>query len=182
MGDFYMKLTYRNQAGFTLLELLIAATIVGILALFATVSYRNSVAQTRFSQARGVVQVLAMGNYRAHIDYPNITFDAKPISDVVQGTTGSSTSGETSVCSRGFASNPYGKWSSSCLVANGYVDAMGFNGYFDFTLYGSSSACMKANNDKLGEKYANYFACYNAATSRWSVERASWKKSTGGTL
>lgn len=168
-----MKHLYCKQAGFTLLELLIAAAIVGILALFATVGYRNSSAQARVAQARGVVQALAMGNYRAHIDYPAISFDTTPMADVVQGTVGSSVDGENSFCTHGFASNPTATWPASCLVANGYVDALGFGGYFTFTLSGRSSACLEGNNSKLG-KYHGYKACYDAANDRWT-ETASWK-------
>ena len=147
-----MKHLNCNQAGFTLLELLIAAAIIGILALLATVGYRNSIAQSRVAQARGVVQSLAMGNYRAHIDYPSIQFDDKPISDQVNATI--NTTFATTLaggCARGFASNPKGTWSASCLVANGYVDKMGFNGYFNFTLSGKSSACLEGANSKLGK-------------------------------
>lgn len=174
-----MKHLYCKQAGFTLLELLIAAAIIGILALFATVSYRNSTAQTRVAQARAVTQSLAMGNYRAHIDYPSIRFDENPISDVVQGTTGTSFVDGTSVCARGFAASPSDQWPASCLVANGYVDALGFNGYFEFTLSGKESACFEGVNSKLG-KYQGYKACYNAANDSWSEITSSWS-GTGGT-
>ena len=168
-----MKHLYCNRAGFTLLELLIAAAIIGILALFATVSYRNSTAQTRVAQARAVTQSLAMGNYRAHIDYPSISFDGDRIRDNVQGTTGTSFVNGTAFCARGFASNPSGRWQASCLVANGYVDALGFEGYFNFTVSGDASACFEGVNSKLG-KYRGYKACYDAANDSWT-ENASWK-------
>lgn len=174
-----MKHLYCNRAGFTLLELLIAAAIIGILALFATVSYRNSTAQTRVAQARAVTQSLAMGNYRAHIDYPSIRFDSSRISDKVQGTTGTSSVDGTEYCARGFASNPSSEWPASCLVANGYVDALGFNGYFNFTLSGEASACFEGVNSKLG-KYQGYKACYDAANDSWSEITSSWS-GTGGT-
>lgn len=174
-----MKHLYCNRAGFTLLELLIAAAIIGILALFATVSYRNSTAQTRVAQARAVTQSLAMGNYRAHIDYPSIRFDENPISDAVQGTTGTSSVDGTEVCARGFAASPSDKWPASCLVANGYVDALGFEGYFKFTLFGNESACFEGVNSKLG-KYQGYKACYNAANDSWSEITSSWS-GRGGT-
>lgn len=174
-----MKHLYCNRAGFTLLELLIAAAIIGILALFATVSYRNSTAQTRVAQARAVTQSLAMGNYRAHIDYPSISFDSSRIDDRVQGTTGTSSVAGTEVCARGFAYHPSSKWPASCLVANGYVDALGFNGYFEFTLSGKESACFEGVNSKLG-KYQGYKACYNAANDSWSEISSTWS-GTGGT-
>lgn len=175
-----MKHLYCNRAGFTLLELLIAAAIIGILALFATVSYRNSTAQTRVAQARAVTQSLAMGNYRAHIDYPSISFDNNPISDVVQGTTGTSSVDGTEVCARGFAASPSDQWPASCLVANGYVDALGFEGYFNFTLSGDESACFEGVNSKLG-KYQGYKACYNAANDSWSEVASSWSGAGGTT-
>ena len=174
-----MKHLYCNRAGFTLLELLIAAAIIGILALFATVSYRNSTAQTRVAQARAVTQSLAMGNYRAHIDYPNISFNSNRIDDRVQGTTGTSSVDGTEVCARGFASRPSSQWPASCLVANGYVDALGFNGYFEFTLSGDESACFEGVNSKLG-KYQGSKACYNAANDSWSEISSTWS-GTGGT-
>ncbi len=156
-----------NQAGFTLIELLIAATIIGILSVFATVGYRNSVAETRVAQGRGKVQALAMANMRAHIDYPGISFDNKPLADSVSviGASGDA-------CKRSFASNPSGTWSASCLVANGYLDQMGFEGYFKFTVSGTDSACLEGSNSKLG-KYKGYKYCYNAATSTAS-ETKSW--------
>ena len=174
-----MKHLYCNRAGFTLLELLIAAAIIGILALFATVSYRNSTAQTRVAQARAVTQSLAMGNYRAHIDYPNISFNSNRIDDRVQGTTGTSSVDGTEVCARGFAASPSSQWPASCLVANGYVDALGFNGYFEFTVSGEASACFEGVNSKLG-KYQGYKACYNAANDSWSEISSTWS-GTGGT-
>lgn len=77
------KKTLQSLAGFTLIELLIAATIIGILSVFATVGYRNSVAETRIAEGRAKVRSLALANYRAHIDYPDISFGSDSISDDV---------------------------------------------------------------------------------------------------
>ena len=66
----------KKKQGFTLLELLIAATIIGILAVFATVSYRNTVADTRVAGARAKLDVLAGAVQRYRLDpsaCPNIT-------------------------------------------------------------------------------------------------------------
>ena len=49
----------QNKKGFTLLELLIAATIIGILAMYATISYRNSEIETRMAAARGKLEFVA---------------------------------------------------------------------------------------------------------------------------
>lgn len=58
----------KNNLGFTLIELLIAATIIGILAVFATISYRNSVADTRVAGARARLDMLAGAVQRYHLD------------------------------------------------------------------------------------------------------------------
>ena len=41
-----------NKRGFTLLELLIAATILGLLAVFATMSFRYSASDNRIAAAK----------------------------------------------------------------------------------------------------------------------------------
>lgn len=159
------KQTVKSIAGFTLIELLIAATIIGILSVFATVGYRNSVAETRIAEGRAKVRSLALANYRAHIDYPGISFSNETISDDV-----SVVGGSGDICKRSFASNPTAQWPASCLIANGYVDQLGFSGYFKFTVEGESSACMTGNNTKLGSKYnGKKIYCYNAATDKTTV-------------
>ncbi len=65
-----------NKKGFTLVELLVAATIIGLLAAFATTQYRNSVAEGRWTQAKAQTDQLANALERAWIDYPNLTFSA----------------------------------------------------------------------------------------------------------
>ncbi len=159
------KKTIKTIAGFTLIELLIAATIIGILSVFATVGYRNSVAETRIAEGRAKVRSLALANYRAHIDYPGISFGNDTISDDVFVV-----GGNGDICKRSFASNPTAQWPASCLIANGYVDQLGFSGYFKFTVEGDSSACMTGNNTKLGSKYnGKKIYCYDAATDKTTV-------------
>lgn len=48
-----------NYKGFTLVELLVAATIIGFLAIVATTSFRNSAAETRWTQAKALANQLA---------------------------------------------------------------------------------------------------------------------------
>lgn len=159
------KQLVKSIAGFTLIELLIAATIIGILSVFATVGYRNSVAETRIAEGRAKVRSLALANYRAHIDYPSISFTTDTISDDV-----SVVGGSGDICKRSFASNPTAQWPASCLIANGYVDQLGFSGYFKFTVEGEASACMTGNNTKLGSKYnGKKIYCYDAATDKTTV-------------
>lgn len=59
----------KNKKGFTLLELLIAATIVGALAVLATVSYKNSLVETRLQAAKARTEVLAGAVQRFRLDY-----------------------------------------------------------------------------------------------------------------
>ncbi len=59
----------KNRKGFTLLELLIAATIVAALAVMATVAYRNGVIETRIQAAKTRTEVLAGAVQRFVLDY-----------------------------------------------------------------------------------------------------------------
>ncbi len=76
-----MRKYHFSKKGFTLVELLVAATIIGILAVFATSAYRNSVAETRFTQAKALALQLANAVIRARIDYPNVKFSANDMSN-----------------------------------------------------------------------------------------------------
>ena len=63
------------KKGFTLVELLVAATIIGLLAAFATAQYRNSVAEGRWTYAKAQADQLAAALQRIDIDYPNLRFE-----------------------------------------------------------------------------------------------------------
>lgn len=58
-----------TKKGFTLLELLIAATIVAALAVVATVSYNNSVVETRIAAGKARTEMLAGAVQRFRLDY-----------------------------------------------------------------------------------------------------------------
>ncbi len=74
------KLLYMcKKKGFTLVELLVAATIIGILAIFATNSYRNGVAETRWAQAKANLDQLANSIQRMKTDYPGLKFSSEAI-------------------------------------------------------------------------------------------------------
>ena len=59
----------KNKNGFTLLELLIAATIVAALTVVSTVYFRNSVAETHIHAAKVRTEVLAEAVKRFRLDY-----------------------------------------------------------------------------------------------------------------
>lgn len=72
-----------TKRGFTLVELLVAATIIGALAAFATVQYRNSVAETRWEGAKAKVHQLAAAIQRLQADYPGVqAFSSSSFEDV----------------------------------------------------------------------------------------------------
>ena len=76
-----------QNKGFTLVELLIAATIIGMLAIFATTQYRSSAAETRWTQAKAKADQFAYAIERARLDYPGIEFSAESWSDKVVNNT-----------------------------------------------------------------------------------------------
>ncbi len=139
-----------NRKGFTLIELLIAATIIGILAVFATVSYRNSAADTRVAGARSKLDVLAGAVQRFNLD--------------------------PSACP---AINTYSKLTVANLINCGYLEKALWNEtdeYFDFQICNESSslcssgpaylACMTGISAKLPNHYLKdkgYRYCVDSA-------------------
>ncbi len=61
----------RFKKGFTLLELLIAAAIIGVLAMFATQAFRRSSAEVRVQDTRNRVDALGAALTRFLVDYPS---------------------------------------------------------------------------------------------------------------
>ena len=60
-----------NKKGFTLLELLIAATMMAVLATMGTVAYRHAISETRIQDAKNKLEVAATGMRRYMLDHPN---------------------------------------------------------------------------------------------------------------
>ncbi len=136
---------YWNKKGFTLLELLIAATIVGILAVLATASFRSSAGETRVAGAKSKAEMLATAVQRYRMDPQACQF----ISSDSQLTVGN-------------------------LVSCGYLEDLNFSNdaYFSFSICASGSgcpnasylACMTGYNSKLPSRYlSGYSYCLDEA-------------------
>ncbi len=157
------------RKGFTLVELLVAATIIGILMVFATNSYRNGVAETRWAQAKGNVDQLAAAVLRARIEYPtSAVFSSASIANT--STTGC-------VLNSGGVQNSTG-WPPSSLIACGFLENGDWNSdYFQYYVcdkkttnpcvnYSSEKpvACVGVRSDaKLPARYKSYKYCYYEA-------------------
>lgn len=66
-----------NNKGFTLLELLIAAALIGVLALFATQAFRSSASDIRVADAKARALLLVNAAERYYFEYPT----AQPFSN-----------------------------------------------------------------------------------------------------
>lgn len=117
----------KNRYGFTLIELLVAGTIVGILAIYATIAYRNSVAETRLAAAKADLELLANARQRFAIDYPKKSVS---ISDLI---------------------------SKQYLEDRNWTDGSGYFSFTICTGNAASCtstwACMAGNSSKLPAKY-----------------------------
>ncbi len=63
-----------KKKGFTLLELLIAAAIIAVLAMFATRAFRQSASDIRLQDAQARAKVIAMSAHRMKVEYPGVKF------------------------------------------------------------------------------------------------------------
>ena len=64
----------KSRRGFTLLEMLIAAAIMSVLAMLSTAAYRRTVAETHWQDSKNKLQAVASAVQRYQWDYPNRTF------------------------------------------------------------------------------------------------------------
>ncbi len=62
-----------NKTGFTLLELLIAAALIGVLAMFATQAFRESASDIRIADAKSRALLVANAAQRYYLEYPGAT-------------------------------------------------------------------------------------------------------------
>lgn len=150
-----------SSSGFSLVELLVAATIIGILAVFATMAYRGSVAETRWAQAKAHTQQLAVAVERAKEDYRGYGLKFSP--SAMTNTAGTS-------CD--FYSNS--NLRAGCLITKGYIEAGPWtNDFVSFYICDSSSsdgctdttytACVKFKSGaKVPDKFKSYRYCYSS--------------------
>lgn len=162
----------KKNAGFTLLELLIAATILGIMAMFAAVSYRNSMAETRLAAARGRLDVLAAAVQRYQLDYGEIA-GGQLKNSAVEHPLCSSSAGVTALFGCGFLEN--GGWSDAyvryyvCNTANAGKCFVKEDATDPVTVPATVTnplACVQTiSTAKWPERYKNYTYCTSATTS-----------------
>ncbi len=165
----------KNQKGFTLLELLIAATIIGTLAVLATVSYRASESDAHVAAARAKVEVLAGAVQRFRLEYEHANIASGKIGNLSL----------VPPCDRDVRGNPDNN--PSVLIQCDFVDNGGWdNPYFDFyvcALNGDETdrcpnpggapedrplACMKGKDgSRLTDQYQEgYWFCVSATGTR----------------
>ena len=153
------------KKGFTLVELLVAAVIIGGLAVFATVAYRNSAAEARWTAAKARAEQLAAAVERLQIDYPGVKgFKESTINDISDPTlTCPLYTGIQSPLGGGTGGTVY----PSALITCGYIENGGWtNDYWQYMVKfrravtysggscGGASACVMAlENAKLPKKY-----------------------------
>lgn len=148
----------KNNKGFTLLELLVAATIIGILAVFATTSYKNSAADARVAAAKTRTEALAGAVQRMRFEHPAFS----TVSGQMQDTA-------STECSYAV---PSGLISCGLLENNGWEEDLymtywvcsGQNGQCATSPVADPLACMVSlGNSKMPDRYGNgYIYCVSA--------------------
>lgn len=159
-----MKKKVFNTKGFTLVELLVAATIIGILAMFATTAYRNSVAETRWTQAKAQADRLATAVQAMDAAREGVLFQSP-------GTiSAGSASGDCTIYAATRTSSGTYTVSAGQLLACGFLEPSDVsNENFVFTVrvsgaswqaLGDPLACVTAkSNAKLPSKYTSARYC-----------------------
>lgn len=135
----------KNNKGFTLLELLIAATIVGILAVLATASFRSGAGDTRVAGAKSKLEMLGSAVQRFQMD---------PQACPLITNTDRLTVGNLAACGYlediNYANDPYFSF-QICAHSGGCPNA-------------SYLACMTGHNSKLPSRYlSGYSYCLDAS-------------------
>ncbi len=151
----------KNNKGFTLLELLVAATIIGILAVFATTSYKNSAADARITAAKARTDALAGAVQRMRFEYPSF----KNVSGQMQDSTDSCNRAVPSgLVSCGFLGNS--GWARDTYMTY-WVCSVNGDGCANSPVT-NPLACMKSKGDsKLPARYGNgYIYCVSESAQK----------------
>ncbi|MBR4682331.1 MAG: prepilin-type N-terminal cleavage/methylation domain-containing protein [Elusimicrobiaceae bacterium] len=147
----------KNKRGFTLLELLIAATIMGLLAMVAAVSYRSSIIENRLEAAKIKTEQLATG-YQRFLQEQPVHLDNNGGAALMGNLT------DSSIQCQPYSHNP------KTLITCGYVENGGWtDSYVQYFLCGDGKntdeckasvvdkplACMAGRSDlpKMPRKY-----------------------------
>ncbi len=146
-----------HRKGFTLLELLIAAAIIGVLAMFATQAFRRSSADVRVQDAKTRADVLGAALTRFLIDYPSYksSFLELPLADVPA---------DGGVCvPSSITGNSDGKAHLLPTLANcGYLERRSYlNGNFEWKINANAQICVSAISGGKVASYWNESYCTN---------------------
>ena len=152
----------RLKKGFTLLELLIAAAIIGVLAMFATQAFRRSSADVRVQDARTRVDALGAALTRFLVDYPSYK------SSLLAGTL-AEVPATGADCNPASITGQDGEGNSyvlSTLANCGYLERRSYlNGNFVWTVTADGNICATAvEGGKVGS-YWDVSYCSNGFTN-----------------
>ena len=170
-----------NKKAFTLLEILIAAAIMSVLALFGTASYRHAVSETRVQDAKNRLQAVANAMQRYMLDHPNVNYSAG--SDTLFYIPANDAS--LTVCPRLDGSN----FVASALIQCGYLENRAWTtpevsiatcgtykegNYCTHSAVDSPLACMAVMTSRIDSTYAysnnSNVYCINETEGKWRSE------------
>lgn len=146
----------RNRKGFTLVELLVAATIIGALVVFATVQYRNGAAETRWAEAKGKAKQIQNALQRFWFEYPTAVISS-----------GSNWGNTSASCTLYYGKS--GEVSANQLIACGFLENGNWNAdneYFWYHLCASDETYVdgtsRATASRVSDKWGSCPNDYNA--------------------
>ncbi len=144
----------KNRNGFTLLELLIAAMLVAVLAMFATMAFKQTASDVRVQDAKTRADYIATAVQRFLLDNPGANWYGGKITNP----TGTANAGN---CNLSVVVWPNGTLQN--LVDCGYLEYRKYiDDNFEFTMgfqhEGNSRICMYGISGKLSSKYRGTFA------------------------
>ena len=103
-----------KKSGFTLVELLVAAVIIGVLVVFASQSFRHSSSDIRVQNALAKAKVVAMAARMFKEDHANASFTSDPLQNPLYENIGSE------------ACDTTGTVTLQTLISCGYLEDLGY--------------------------------------------------------